>query len=134
MRARFLACVLLVVTACGKGDGAAGGSGGGDGGGPRDAVIAAWKKGGLTPSAFTVANVSVGKDCQSGTVGGIDVLLCVYPTAVEAKAAADNGYAWVGEGTGTVQPSGTVLIGIADRRKSDPSGRTINQLMKLAPK
>lgn len=127
MRARFLAYVL-VVAACGKGDGAAGG------GGPRDAVIAAWKTGGLTPSAFTAASVSVGKDCQSGTVGAIDVLLCVYPTAEEAKAAADNGYAWVGEGTGTVQASGTVLIAIADRRKSDPSGRTINQLMKLAPK
>ena len=124
---RFLACIL-VVAACGKGDGAAGG------GGPRDAVIAAWKKGGLAPSVFTAATVPAGKDCQSGTVGAVDVLLCVYPTADDAKAAVDSGYIWVGEGTGAAQASGTVLIAIADRRKSDPSGRTINQLMKLAPK
>ena len=129
MTARLLSCVLLVAAiACDKGGGAAGG------GGPRDAVTAAWKKGGLTPSPLTAATVSVGTDCQSGTVGAIDVLLCVYPSAAEAKAAQGAGLAWVGETTGAAQASGTVLIAISDRRKSDPSGRTINQLMKLAPK
>jgi hypothetical protein len=127
--ARVLSCVLLVAAiACDKGGGAAGG------GSPRDAVLAAWKKGGLTPSPFAVATVSVGTDCKSGTVGAIDVLLCVYPTAAEAKAAEEAGLSWVGDTTGSAQASGTVLIAIADRRKSDPSGRTINQLMKLAPK
>jgi hypothetical protein len=65
-------------------------------------------------------------------VGAIDVLLCVYPSPEEAKAAEEPGLAWVGETTGAAQAHGTVLVGIADRRKSDPSGRTINQLMKLA--
>lgn len=126
MTARLLSCVLLVAAiACDKGGGGAG---------SRDAVIAAWKKGGLTPSAFTAATVTVGKDCQTGTVGAIDVLLCVYPTAAEATAAEEAGLAWVGDTTGSAQASGTVLIAISDRRKSDPSGRTINQLMKLAPK
>jgi len=122
--------VLLALVACGKGDGAAGGAGGGN---PRDAVIAAWKKGGLTPSPLTAATVDVGKDCQSGTVGAIDVLLCVFPSADEAKAAEEAGLAWVGNTTGAAKVSGAVLIGVADRRKSDPSGRTINQLLKLAP-
>ena len=125
MTGRVLWCVLLVAAiACDKG---------GDGG-SRAGVIAAWKKGGLSPSPFTAATVTVGKDCQTGTVGAIDVLLCVYPTVAEAKAAEESGLAWVGETTGTAQASGSVLIAIADRRKSDPSGRTINQLMKLAPK
>src|SRR5687767_12756129 len=123
MRARVLSCVLLVAAiGCDKGGGAAGG------GGPRDAVIAAWKKGGLTPSPLTAATVPVGKDCQTGTVGAIDVLLCVYPTAADAKAAEDAALVWVGDTTGAAQASGTVLIAISDRRKSDPSGRTINQL------
>ncbi|MDB4962737.1 MAG: putative lipoprotein [Myxococcales bacterium] len=118
--------ILLVgVLACDKG-GAAGGS--------RDEIIAAWKKGGLSPSAMTPATVPVGKDCQSGTVGAIDVLLCVYPSAADAKAAEESGLAWVGDTTGAAQANGSVLIAIADRRKSDPTGRTINQLMKLAPK
>ena len=97
-------------------------------------MIAAWKKGGLSPSPFTAATVTVGKDCQAGTVGAIDVLLCVYPTAADAKAAEEAGLAWVGDTTGSAQATGTVLVAISDRRKSDPSGRTINQLMKLAPK
>jgi len=128
MRARILSCVLLVAAiACDKGGDAGGG-------GSRDAVIAAWKKGGLSPSPLTAASVDVGKDCQTGTVGAIDVLLCVYPTADDAKKAEEAGLAWVGDTTGSAQASGTVLIAISDRRKSDPSGRTINQLMKLAPK
>jgi len=124
-----LAALALVVGAfaCGKGDGAAAG------GNPRDAVVAAWKKGGLTPSPLTASTVTVGKDCESGTVGAIDVLLCVYPTAADAKAAEEAGLAWVADTTGAARVSGTVLIAVADRRKSDPSGRTINQLLKLAP-
>jgi hypothetical protein len=97
----------------------------------RNDVIDAWKKGGLTPSAFTAATVPVGKDCQSGTIGGIDVLLCEFPSDAEAKAAEDAGYAWVGETTGISTAAGKVLIVAADRKKADPSGKTLNQLTKL---
>ena len=100
----------------------------------RDAAVAAWKAGSLQVSALTAATVPMGKDCQSGTVGAIDVVVCVYPTPAEAKAAEEAGLAWVGETTGAAQARGTLLIAAADRRKSDPSGRTINQLMKLVPK
>lgn len=132
---------LLVLAACGKSDGA-GAAGTGIGSstlaaataGPRDAVIEAWKKGGLTPSPLTPASVAVGTDCQSGTVGALDVLLCVYPSKDEAKKAEDAGLGWVGEATGAAQAAGPVLVVVADRRKGDPSGRTINQIMKLAPR
>lgn len=123
MRDLMVVLVPLVI-ACGNGGGA----------GSRDAVVEAWKKGGLTPSALTAATTPVGKDCQRGTVGAIDVLVCVYPSAAEAKAAEEAGLAWVGDTTGAAQATGSVLIAAADRRKSDPSGRTINQLMKLAPR
>lgn len=137
MRALLL---LALLAACGKDEGgekAAGGSAGAAApaapASPRDSVIDAWKKGGLAPSPMTAATVAFGKDCQSGTVNSIDVLVCVYASPDEAKAAEKAGYEWVGGATGASTASGSVLIAIADRRKSDPSGRTINQMMKLAP-
>jgi hypothetical protein len=100
----------------------------------REAVLAAWKKAGLEPSAMTAAQVGFGSDCKSGTVSGVDVLVCVYPSPDQAKAAQEAGYGWVGQATGISQARGAVLIAAADRRKADPSGRTINQLAKTAPK
>jgi hypothetical protein len=97
----------------------------------RDAVIEAWKAGGLVPSPLTAATVAFGKDCKSGTVNGVDVLLCEYPTVDEARAAEEAGLAWVGNATGISRSADKVLIAAADRRKADPSGRTINQLTKL---
>jgi hypothetical protein len=140
MRALLLVAALA---ACTKSEDLPGGAnnqaaalpaeGGGDAG-PRAGVIAAWKKGGLTPSPLTPAQVPVGKDCQSGTVGAVDVLLCVFPSNAEARAAEEAGLGWVGDTTGAAQASGNVLVAIADRRKADPSGRTINQMLKLAPR
>jgi hypothetical protein len=113
---------LLALAACSKaGDKA--------GGGPRDAVIDAWKAGKLTPSALTPATVTFGKDCQSGTIEGMDVLLCNFASAAEAKGAEDPGLVWVGDATGMSQAHGAALIVLADRRKTDPSGRTIYRLM-----
>jgi hypothetical protein len=97
----------------------------------RDAVVEAWRKGGLAPSAFTPATVALGKDCLSGTVNGVEVLLCEFPSEAEAKAAEEPGLTWVGETTGISRAAGKVLIAAADRRKADPSGKTLNQLTKL---
>jgi hypothetical protein len=137
MRAAML---LLAIAACSKSDGGAASTGigsstpGAAASGPREVLLEAWKKGGLTPSPLTPASVAVGKDCQSGTVGALDVLLCVFPSQAEAKQAEDAGLGWVGETTGASQAAGPVLVVVADRRKGDPSGRTINQMMKLAPR
>ncbi len=129
MRAQWFRALSVVVAAgcsvsCGKGTPV--------GNAAREAVLEAWKKEGLAASKLTPATTAAGKDCQAGTVGAIDVLLCVYPTDGEAKAAQDAGLSWVGETTGLAQARGTVLIALADRKNSDPSGKTINRLMKLA--
>ncbi|MEO8705733.1 MAG: hypothetical protein ABI867_37220 [Kofleriaceae bacterium] len=100
----------------------------------RDGLVDAWKQGGLEPSAWTAADVAFGKDCKSGTVNNVDVVMCLYDTADAAKAAEKPGLEWVGATTGASWTSKTVMVAVADRRKADPSGRTINQLMKLAPK
>ena len=122
--------LLLALGACGKaGDGDKPGAAAS----PRDAVVDAWKAAKLAPSALVPASVTFGKDCQAGTVGTIEVLLCSFPTPAEAKAAEDAALTWVGAATGASRAHGSVLVVLADRKKSDPSGRTINQLMKLAP-
>src|SRR5262249_47484648 len=96
-------------------------------------VLEAWKGDKLEP-VMAAAQVAVGKDCQSGSVEGIDVLLCNFASPAEAKAAEDAGLAWIGPATGASQARGTALVVLADRKKSDPNGRMINRLLKLAPK
>jgi hypothetical protein len=124
LRAALVALlVVAAVGACGSGGNAS-----------RDALIAAWKAGGLAPSAFTAVKDSpVGSDCQAGTVNNVDVMVCSYPTADAAKAAQDLGLKWVGDTTGIATPKGPLLIVAADRKKADPKGDTINKLVKLAP-
>jgi hypothetical protein len=100
----------------------------------RDGVIDAWKKGGLQPSAFTTAKTDVGKDCATGTVNKLDVLVCTFPSEKEAKAAEDSGLKWVGDTTGASRAQGETLIVVADRHKADPSGKIINQVVTLPAK
>lgn len=97
----------------------------------RDGVVEAWKKGGLDPSELTPAKSDIGTDCASGTVNKLDVLVCTFPSAKDAKVAEDSGLEWVGNHTGASKALGEVLIVVADRKKADPSGRTINQLITL---
>lgn len=125
MRALALVLAAAALGACGNsaptGDAA------------RDALVAAWKKGGLDVSAFTKAKTDVGKDCTTGTVGKVDVLVCAYGTEADAKTAADPGLAWVGDTTGASRAKGTLVIAVADRKSADPHGTTIEQIYKLAP-
>jgi hypothetical protein len=125
---RIVIISVLSLAACGKGDGGAGA------GGARDAVVNAWKAEKLTVSALAPAPVTFAKDCQSGTVEGVDVLLCNFLSPAEAKAAEDQGLTWVGSATGQSQAPGAARLVLVDRKKADPNGRTINRLMKLAPK
>jgi hypothetical protein len=100
---------------------------------PRDAVLEAWKADKLAPSALAAQTVAFGKDCQGGAVEGIEILVCNYPSPAEAKAAEDAGLGWVGQATGASQARGAALVVLADRKKADPSGKTMNRLLKLAP-
>lgn len=97
----------------------------------RDGVVEAWKKGGLEPSALTAAKTDIGTDCASGTVNKLDVLVCTFKSEKEAKDAEDKGLAWVGDSTGASRAQGEMLIVVADRKKADPHGKVINQLVTL---
>ena len=100
----------------------------------RDGVVEAWKKGGLEPSALTAAKTDVGTDCASGAVNKIDVLVCTFKTEKEAKDAEELGLKWVGDNTGASKAQGEMLIVVADRKKVDPHGKVINQLVTLPAK
>ena len=116
--------IALAVAACSKEKGAT----------SRDGVLAAWKKGGLDASALTAAKSDVGSDCASGTVSKLDVLVCTFKTPKDAKDAEDKGLAWVGDNTGASQAQGEMLIVVADRKKNDPQGKVINQVITLPAK
>jgi len=120
-----IALALVLVAACSK-----------DSSGPssRDGVVAAWKKGGLEPSKLEPAKTDVGKDCAQGTVNKLDVLVCSFPNEADAKAAVDKGYTWIGDATGASKALGEQLVVVADRKKTDPQGKVINQLLTLPAK
>jgi hypothetical protein len=137
MRANALALAFLCAAACGKGGGSSDQSkpdpNAPAGSGAKDAVVDAWKKGGLTVSAFTPTQSKIGSDCTAGTVGKLEVVVCNFPTADAAKQAETAGLEWVGDTTGSSQAKGTLVIAVADRHKADPNGKTINQIFKLVP-
>ena len=126
MRTIMVVIAAVALAACSK-------SGSDKSATPRDKVLEAWKAGKIEPTAMAAAQVAVGKDCQSGRVEAIDVLICNFASPAEAKAAEDAGLAWVGQATGASQARGPALVVVADRKKSDPNGRLINSLLKLAP-
>ena len=117
--------LALALVACGKsGDKSAAASG-------ATSVAAAWQKAGLTVSALTPdKSGAIGADCSTGTVSGVDVVLCTFPSAADAKAAEAKGFAWVGQSTGTSLSQDRMVMAVADRRAADPTGRTINTIAK----
>jgi hypothetical protein len=120
------ALLLIAVAACGKGSGPTGS-------GAKDTVLDAWKKGGLEVGEMKPTTSDVGKDCSQGTVSKLDVLVCSFASTDEAKKAEELGLKWVGDTTGMSQAKGSLVIAVADRKKADPNGKTINQIFKLVP-
>lgn len=142
---RKMCASLLVAVAwlpsCGKSEPATKGgaaSSGSAGGSAKTAavhpVVAKWAKAGLTVSAFTPdVSGALGKDCSAGTVNSVDVELCRYPDAAAAVAAESAAFDWIGAATGTTMVAKEWRLVVVDRRSADPSGRTINVLMKAFP-
>ena len=144
MRAITWIAALALVAGCTKEDKGGAGSGTAKTGeatsdedkGARADLVATWKKEGMAPSELKAAEVSFGKNCKTGTVNDLEVLICEYADAKAAKAAEDAGNAWIGENMfgGSSQARGTMLVVVADRKKVDKNGKTTQKLMSLAPK
>jgi hypothetical protein len=117
--------IIVVAAACSKGS---------KGATSRDGVVAAWKKGGLETSELKTVKTDIGNDCAGGTVAKLDVLVCEFKSEKDAKDAEDKGLQWVGDNTGASKAQGEMLIMVADRKKVDPHGKVINQIVTLPAK
>ncbi|HKA87743.1 MAG TPA: hypothetical protein VKE22_08770 [Haliangiales bacterium] len=112
----------VLAGACGKSDDA-----------QAQAIVAAWQKAGLEPSALEPIDGKPFDDgkCRTGSVGGIDVTMCEYKDADAAKRAEAVGLTKIGDATGVARAEGRVMLVLADRRGHDPNGRTINRILKV---
>jgi hypothetical protein len=99
----------------------------------RKALVDAWKTAGLTVTDMK-SSTAFGKNCEAGAVNKVEVVICDLGSADEAKKAEAAGLTWVGGTTGAAWVSGQLVIAVADRKKADINGKTINQLMKSTPK
>jgi hypothetical protein len=95
-------------------------------------VVASWKAAGLDPSTFTKVDAADfgGGECESGKVSGIETTLCYHPTADKAKSVRAQAVKKVGSNTGYALVNGELVLVVADRGKSDPSGRTMNKMAR----
>ena len=57
-----------------------------------------------------------------------------FKSEKEAKGAEDQGLEWVGDNTGASRAQGEMLIVVADRKKVDPHGKVISQVITLPAK
>jgi hypothetical protein len=119
MKALRLAALCFAAAACGR----SGPSG------PVGDVVDAWKKAGLDPAPFVPAEKPLpGGTCSAGKVSGLEVMVCEFADADSAKKAEAAGLAQVGDATGAALAQGKLVLVVADRGKSDPSGKKIKDL------
>jgi len=92
-----------------------------------------WKAAGLSPGGFApVDGQAFGNgQCQTGAVNGLDVTVCEYSSPAFAETAKPSGLAVVGAATGAAVVTGKRMLVVADRKKTDPSGRSIDKLIKV---
>lgn len=119
--ARVIA-IVLVAAACGGSEAKPASS--------DDGMVAAWKAAKLEVSALTTVDAKPygATGCRGGTVSGVDVVLCNYGSGEDAQAAQELGLAAVGDATGAALARGDRLLVVIDRRKADPTGRTIDAI------
>jgi hypothetical protein len=92
-----------------------------------------WKNAGLSPGGFApIDGQSLGNgQCSAGAVNGLDVTVCGYASPELATASRGAGLAQVGSATGAAVVAGQRMLVVADRKKADPSGRSIDKLIKV---
>ncbi len=121
---RRLAALALAATACGGTEAKPAST--------DDGLIAAWQAAKLEVSALTEIEPKPygATACRGGTVSGVDVVVCSYGSGEDAQAAQDLGLAAIGDATGAALAKGARLLVVVDRRKADPTGRTIDAITR----
>ena len=96
----------------------------------QDGMLDKWKSAGLEVSAFAPTDGAAygGGSCQAGQVAGLETTLCQHADATQAGAVREQALKKVGNVTGYALVNDRWLLVVADRKKVDPSGKTMNLL------
>src|SRR6266540_2828889 len=135
----------LTASSCGKkrGGGGATSPGAGSASAPlhvdgtphTDAVVGALRGAGLATDGFTVrVPVPYGASfCEEGRVDAIDTVVCEFRDAdslARGKTALVESWGRDGGQTGVAFASKLTLIGLVDRARHDPNGKTISRAVE----
>jgi hypothetical protein len=95
-----------------------------------DGVVAAWKQEGIDGSGLSPASKGKieGGTCREGSLDGFETVLCEFASEEAAAKAQAAGLALVGETTGLSLVRGKLLLVVADRNHTDPSGKRLNKI------
>jgi hypothetical protein len=95
-------------------------------------VVESIKKAGFAVSDFEsqAAKPYKAQACARGEIEKFDAMICLYESEEKAKAAeADLSQFVEGAVTGASRRSGLYMLTIADRKKTDLGGKTLNKVL-----
>jgi hypothetical protein len=101
-----------------------------------DQVLAAWRNAGLVPEGFVPMNPKLegATYCEHGKVNGVDTTVCEFENNQAMELGVQKvreGWARIDAHTGVVVRTKRTLLALVDRERREPSGKTINQLIKV---
>jgi hypothetical protein len=75
------------------------------------------------PSRFSA------QTCAAGTLGGVDAVVCEFGNAEAVALGKKAAEGWVAHAvTGVVLANGNTLLALADRNRTDPSGKEMHKV------
>lgn len=99
-----------------------------------EAELQTFKDAGRNVSAFTDTNAAAlgAQRCQTGTLDGVQTLLCEFGSSEAATAGLPAAQLWLGDAhSGLVLRRDLVILALADRNEADPSGQSMSSLIKI---
>ncbi len=123
MRLAFVAIIAFAAVACSKKPT--------EGGVRLEQVSDAFASAGLKPDQFKPTDPSrwSAQKCVSGTVDGVDTVVCEYGSPDALALGKKAGEQWAaGATTASVLSNGRSLLAVADRAHTDPNGKTIHKI------
>jgi hypothetical protein len=100
-----------------------------------DEVLTAWRNAGLELKEFSPIPPapSSAAYCEHGMVGGVDTVLCEYASdqaVAQGLQQVKEGWSRVDAHTGVILQAKRTTMAAVDRERREPSGKTINAMVK----
>lgn len=118
---RALVVALLALGACSKSDGKVHLAQAKSALAKADVKADAWKP--IDPGKLAA------QKCETAQVEGVDAIVCEYGSTEAVALGKKAGEEWIAQAvTGVVLVNGQTLLGMADRNRTDPNGKTMHKL------